>query len=56
MFQQVSVEYAQLNHDQHTESINHGDHSQNNGTEADNSTSVDTGTQDGGDCDPASDC
>ncbi|KAM4530647.1 platelet endothelial cell adhesion molecule [Odontesthes bonariensis] len=55
----VSVEYAQLNHDndQHSDHSNHGDHSANvdHPTEIDNSVSIDTGDQGGETCDSTPD-
>ncbi|XP_041831004.1 platelet endothelial cell adhesion molecule [Melanotaenia boesemani] len=59
----VSVEYAQLNHDNnrhsdHSNHSNHGDHSADGDhiAETDNSVSTDTGDQGEGTCDPAPDC
>uniref|UniRef100_A0A1A8MZW8 Platelet endothelial cell adhesion molecule n=1 Tax=Nothobranchius pienaari TaxID=704102 RepID=A0A1A8MZW8_9TELE len=56
----VSVEYAQLNHDngQHCDNSNNGDHCTDTDhvAEADNSVSVNTGDQDGGACDSPPDC
>lgn len=55
----MSVEYAQLNHDNNRHSANGdlGDHSTNGDhiAEADNSVSIDTGDQGEGTCDPAPD-